>query len=168
MYRVPNSKLAIVRNKPLASAAVLAAVMALSATISSANAIGFGGEPSHIAGGLSHSAGWKSVLARADEVEIGTGAVCDTEKQAERLASLVTDGAEVALQTVNAEEHDATACEVLTVAFVRGTRVGLVRTKDVTMEIVEILVLGVVTPSGLQRAEPAVYFSPFNVEEMRA
>jgi len=83
------------------------------------------------------------VLARADEVEIGTGAVCDTEKQAERLASLVTDGAEVALQTVNAEEHDATACEVLTVAFVRGTRVGLVRTKDVTMEIVEILVLGV-------------------------
>lgn len=102
--------------------------------------------------------------ARADEVEMGTGAVCDTQKQAEHLASLITEDAAVALQTVNAEEHNATACEFLTVAFVRGSRVGMVTSNDITMEIVEVLVLGVVTSSGLKPAEPGVYFSLFKIE----
>jgi hypothetical protein len=106
-----------------------------------------------------------SAPALADEVQMGRGAVCDTQKQAERLASLMADDAEIALQTVNAEEDDATACEYLTVAFVRGSRVGLIRTNGLTLEIVEVLVLGVLTASGLQAAEPAVHFSLFNVEE---
>jgi hypothetical protein len=109
-----------------------------------------------------------SAPALGDEVEMGRGAVCDTQKQAERLASLITEDAEVALQTVNAEEHYATACEYLRVAFVRGSRVGLVRTNGLTMEIVEVLVLGVVTASGVQPAEPGVYFSLFKVEEPAA
>jgi hypothetical protein len=106
-----------------------------------------------------------SAPACADEVEMGRGAVCDTQKQAERLASLITENAEIALQTVNAEEDYATACEYLNVAFVRGARVSLVRTNGLTMEIVEVLVLGVVTASGLQSAEPGVHFSLFKVEE---
>jgi hypothetical protein len=106
-----------------------------------------------------------SAPAVADEVEMGRGAVCDTQKQAERLASLMTEEAEVALQIVNAEEHYATACEYLNVAFVRGSRVGLVRTNGLTMEIVEVLVLGVLTESGLRPAEPGVYFSLFKVDE---
>ena len=109
-----------------------------------------------------------SAPALADEVQMGRGAVCDTQKQAERLASLMADDAKIALQTVNAEEHDATACEYLTVAFVRGSRVGLVRTNGLTMEIIEILVLGVVTASGLQSAEPGIYFSLFKVDEPTA
>jgi hypothetical protein len=104
----------------------------------------------------------------AHEVEMGRGAVCDTQKQAERLASLIIDDAEVALRTVNAEEHDATACEYLTVAFVRGPRVGLVTTNGLTMEVVEVLVLGVLTATGLQPAEPGVHFSLFKVEEPAA
>jgi hypothetical protein len=99
---------------------------------------------------------------------MGRGAVCDTQKQAERLASLITEGADVALQTVNTEEHYATACTYLSVAFVRGLRVGMVRTNGLTMEIIEILVLGVVTASGLQPAEPGVYFSLFEVDEPMA
>ena len=105
-----------------------------------------------------------SAPALADEVETGRGAVCDTQKQAERLASLITEEAEVALQIVNAEEHYASACEYLNVAFLRGSRVGLVRTNGLTMEIVEVLVLGVITERGLQPAEPGVYFSLFKVE----
>ncbi len=35
---------------------------------------------------------------------------------------------------------------------------------DITMEIVEVLVLGVVTSSGLKPAEPAVYFTLFKIE----
>ena len=106
-----------------------------------------------------------SAPALGDEVEMGKGAVCDTQKQAERLASLMAEEAEVALRTVNAEEHDATACEYLTVAFVRGSRVGLVTTNGLTMEIVEVLVLGVLTANGLQPAEPGVHFSLFKVDE---
>ena len=106
-----------------------------------------------------------SAPALGDEVEMGKGAVCDTQKQAERLASLMAEEAEVALRTVNAEEHGATVCEYLTVAFVRGSRVGLVRTNGLTMEIVEVLVLGVLTANGLQPAEPGVHFSLFKVDE---
>jgi hypothetical protein len=106
-----------------------------------------------------------SAPAFADDIEMGRGAVCDTQRQAERLASLITENVEIALQILNAEEHNATACEYLNVAFVRGTRVALVRTDALTMEIVEVLVLGVVTASGLQSAEPGVYFSLFRVEE---
>jgi len=106
--------------------------------------------------------------ALADEAEMGRGAVCDTQLQAERLASLMTENADVALQTVNTEEHYATACEYLNLAFVRGSRVGLVTTNGLTMEIVEILVLGVLTERGLQPAEPGVYFSLFKLEEPTA
>jgi hypothetical protein len=106
-----------------------------------------------------------SAPALGDEVQMGKGAVCDTQKQAERLASLMAEDAEIALRTVNAEEHDATACEYLTVAFVRGSRVGMVRTNGLTMEIVEVLVLGVLTANGLEPAEPVVHFSLFKVEE---
>jgi hypothetical protein len=106
-----------------------------------------------------------SAPAVGHEAEMGTGAVCDTQSQAERLASLMAEDAEVALQTVNAEEQDATACEYLTVAFVRGPRVGLVRTNGLTMEVVEVFVLGVLTASGLQPAEPGIHFSLFKVEE---
>ena len=106
-----------------------------------------------------------STPAFPQEAEMGRGAVCDTQKQAERLASLMAEDAEIALQTVNAEEHNATACEYLTVAFVRGPRVGLVRTNGLTMEVVEVLVLGVLTGNGLQPAEPGVHFSLFKIEE---
>ena len=94
--------------------------------------------------------------------------MCDTQKQAERLASLVAEDSEVALETVNSEEHYATACEYLNVAFVRGSRVGVVRTNGVTLEIVEVLVVGVVTARGVRPARPEVFFSLFKVDETTA
>ena len=106
-----------------------------------------------------------SAPALADEVETGKGALCDTQKQAERLASLVAEDSGAALETVNAEEHNPTACEYLNVAFVRGSRVGVVRTNGLTLEIVEVLVVGLVTERGVRPAQPGVYFSLFKVEE---
>jgi hypothetical protein len=40
-----------------------------------------------------------------------------------------------------------TACEYLNVAFVRGSRVGVVRTNGVTLEIVEVLAPQAATPA---------------------
>ena len=106
-------------------------------------------------------------IALADEVEMGRGALCDTQKHAERLASLVAEDSKVALETVNSEEH-ATACEYLNVAFVRGSRVGVVGTNGVTLEIVEVLVVGVVIARGVRPARPEVFFSLFKVDETAA
>jgi hypothetical protein len=52
-------------------------------------------------------------------LEVGQGLVCDTPKQVERFVALREDGTDVtvALQTVNNESHDATACNVALVAF---------------------------------------------------
>jgi hypothetical protein len=52
-------------------------------------------------------------------LEIGQGLVCDTPKQVERFVALREDGTDVtvALQTVNDESDDATACDVALVAF---------------------------------------------------
>jgi hypothetical protein len=54
------------------------------------------------------------------------------------------------------------------VAFVRGSRVGVVRTNGVTLEIVEVLVVGLVTARGIRRARPEVFFSLFKVDETAA
>jgi hypothetical protein len=106
--------------------------------------------------------------ARAEEVEVGTGPVCGTQKQVERLANLFGDDTDSAINTVNAEERDPTACKIADVAYLRGSRIATVRGKDVTFEIVKILILGVVTPQGVQQTAPAVYFSLFPIDERAA
>ena len=106
--------------------------------------------------------------ALAEEVQVGSGPVCDTQKQAERLASLLGDSVRSAVMAANAEERDPTACKIADVAYLRGSRIATVRRKDVTYEIVEILVLGVVTPAGVQQTAPAVHFSLFPIDERMA
>jgi hypothetical protein len=52
-------------------------------------------------------------------LEVGQGIICDTPEQVERFVALRGDGMDVtvALQTVNDESHDSTACDVALVAF---------------------------------------------------
>jgi len=102
---------------------------------------------------------------RAHEIETGSGAICDTREQAQRLAVLLDDDAQAAIRTVNAEAHDATACALASMASVRGAKAG---NKAGTFEIVEVLVVGVETRRGLKQASPAVYFTLFKVEERPA
>jgi hypothetical protein len=103
--------------------------------------------------------------ACAYEVEIGNGAICDTQKQVERLASLISGGDRSAIRIVNTEQGDPTACSQANIAFVRGSRVATIRTNDQTVEIVEILVLGLVSPTGVRATAPAVYYSLFKIDE---
>jgi hypothetical protein len=106
--------------------------------------------------------------ARAHDIETGSGVICDTREQAQRLATLLEEDAQAAIRTVNAEAHDPTACAFATVAYVRGARAGTARSKAGTFEIVEVLVVGVETRRGLQGASPAVYFTLFKIEERAA
>jgi hypothetical protein len=104
----------------------------------------------------------------AHEIETGSGVICDTREQAQRLAFLLDHDAQAAIRTVNAEAHDVNACALATVAYVRGAKAGTARSKAGTFEIVEVLVVGVETRRGLQQASPAVYFTLFKIEERRA
>jgi plastocyanin len=62
----------------------------------------------------------KAFRSKALDTEYDTGVICDTQKQAERLAMLLDGNERTAIATVNAEERDPSACAVETVAFVRG------------------------------------------------
>jgi hypothetical protein len=105
------------------------------------------------------------VPAQASEYEIGTSLLCDTQAQAERFVALFSGDAQVAVQAVNAEEHDPTACALINVAFLRGSHLGTARHGDAAFEIVRILVVGIDTESGIQAVRPTAYFSLFGVKE---
>jgi hypothetical protein len=108
------------------------------------------------------------VPAHAQEVEVGTSLVCDTQEQAERFAALYDGDAQSTVSSVNAAEHDPTACTVSIMAYVRGRQLARLRNKDTTFQIVPILVLGVVTEAGVESVTPASFFSVIEVEEIEA
>src|SRR5260370_42454712 len=88
--------------------------------------------------------------ARAQETEHGDSIVCATQAQAERLATILDRNTNTAINIVNAEEHDPSACFTATVAFVRGARIGTTRNTSATFNIVEILVVGIDTGEGVR------------------
>jgi hypothetical protein len=51
-------------------------------------------------------------------------------------------------------------------AYVRWRKVATARTKDTTFQIVQIVVLGIVTEEGVRSVTPAPYFSVFAVDEI--
>ena len=104
--------------------------------------------------------------ARADEVQVGTGPVCDTQQQAERFAVLYDGDAQTAISTVNAEEHNETACGIVTMAYMPGPPLATARRWNLTFQIVQVLVVGLVTPEGVQAVEPVRLFSVLAIEEI--
>jgi len=103
--------------------------------------------------------------AAAQEVQVGTGPICDTLKQTERLVGLLEGGAETAIKEVNAEERDPTACVVATVVYVKGPQLAIAHNKAGSYRIVKVLVVGLHTPAGVLAVAPAAYFTIFKVEE---
>ena len=104
--------------------------------------------------------------ARAQEIEVGTSLICDTQEQVERFVTLYDGDAQSTVNSVNAAEHNPTACAVSTMAYVRGRQLARARNKDTTFQIVPILVLGVVTEEGVESVTPAPFFTVFEVEEI--
>jgi len=103
--------------------------------------------------------------AQPTEYEVGASLVCDTQTQAERFVALFSGDAQAAIDAVNAEEHDPTACALINAAYLRGSHVGTARHGDSAFEIVRILVVGIDTPAGIQAVQPSAYFSLFGVKE---
>jgi hypothetical protein len=106
--------------------------------------------------------------AQAQNVEIGTGIVCDTQRQMERFVALFHEDAEAAVNAVNAEEDDPNACVFGTIAYVRGPDIATTRTQNATFQIVRVLVVGIFTKAGFRATVPAAFFSPEKVDERPA
>ena len=103
--------------------------------------------------------------AWVDDIEVGTALVCDTRRQVERFVALLHNDTESALAAINAEENDPDACAEANFIFVRGASLATVRTHDATFEIVEILIVGIATATGMHAVTPNVYISLFAIDE---
>src|ERR1700741_4961724 len=126
--------------------------------------------------GKSHKPSWRSGLlalsllltfcfpAQAQEVEVTSGLICDTQKQVEQFIALYDGNAQDTAERVNAAEKNPTACVVSGMAYVRGRNLATARTKDTTFQIVPILVLGVVTANGIQAVAPSIYYSAIEIK----
>jgi hypothetical protein len=86
--------------------------------------------------------------AQAQDVELGPSLICNTEKQVERFIARYDGDTRAAINAVNAEVHDPTACGLVTTAYVRGPQLATARKKDTAFGIVQILVVGVVDEEG--------------------
>jgi len=106
-----------------------------------------------------------SVPAQAHTVEVETGVFCDTQKQMERFVAVFDGDTHTAMNAVNAEENDPTACMYGTIAYIRGPEIATARNRSGTYNIVRVIVVGFMTHSGLRAAGPAASFSAEKVDE---
>lgn len=100
------------------------------------------------------------------DIEVGTNLVCDTESQVEMFVTHYDGDAETAINQVNQEVANPTACVVATTAYLRGPDLATARTKGSTYRIAKIIILGVVTEDGVEATKPTVYYSLFKIDEI--
>jgi hypothetical protein len=103
--------------------------------------------------------------AQAVDYKVGTSIICDTQSQVERFVALFSGDTQAAIEAVNTEEQNATACALVDVVYLRGPEIGMARNGDSAFEIVRILVVGIDTAAGIQAVRPSAYFSLFAVKE---
>ena len=103
--------------------------------------------------------------AGAKDYEYDTTLLCGTQEQVERYVSLFDGDVDNAINEVNAEEHNPNACALGTVAFLRGPKLTMARSKEKAFQIVQILIVGVSTPTGVRPVRPAAFFTLFEVLE---
>lgn len=99
------------------------------------------------------------------QVQYGTGIICDSPEQVESFAvRSAIDGAEKAVAFVNVEAKSATACGVVTVAFLEGPQAKQLVVNDSLIRIVEIAIVGVHLGVGWRPTTPFKQFTMFLVE----
>jgi hypothetical protein len=81
-------------------------------------------------------------LEGADQIQIGTGVICDTQDEASDFVRIMSEhDAGAALQEINRKASSPLACGMATVAFRTGKSLGEVHTGKGSFNILEIEVL---------------------------
>jgi hypothetical protein len=99
------------------------------------------------------------------DIEVETGVFCDTQKQMERYVAVFDGDTQRAIDAVNAEEKDPTACVYGTIAYVRGPEIATTRNSSGTYHIVRVIVVGFMTHSGFRASAPAASFAAEKIDE---
>jgi hypothetical protein len=102
------------------------------------------------------------------DIEVETGVFCDTQKQMERYVAIFDGDTQRAINAVNAEENDRTACVYGTIAYVRGPEIATTRNRSGTYHIVRVIVVGFMSHSGFRASAPAASFSAEKIDERAA
>jgi invasion protein IalB len=100
------------------------------------------------------------------QVEYGATVICDTQAQMERFVALFDGDANRAMDQVNTEESNPTACIGATMAFMRGGELSKASNAQGTYKIIQVLVFGIDTPQGFQAVQPVAFFSIEKTEEI--
>ena len=90
-----------------------------------------------------HAAPLGSATINPAQISIGRAIICDTSEQAQRFVSLHNGGSEMtqALQVINKEAANPSACGTAIVAFRSGEAMGSVRVEGQLANLVKITVL---------------------------
>jgi hypothetical protein len=99
-------------------------------------------------------------------IQVGTTIICDTQQQMERFVVLFEGDFAAAMNKVNTEENNPTACIGATMAYVQGDELSKAKGLRGTYNIIRVLVLGITTPMGFQAIQPAAFFSIVKSEEV--
>ena len=106
--------------------------------------------------------------SHAQTVEVETGVFCETQKQMERFVAVFDGDAYAAMDAVNAEENDPTACVYGTIAFIRGPEIATARNNKEAYHIVRVIVVGFITHFGFRASAPAASFATEKIDERAA
>jgi hypothetical protein len=103
--------------------------------------------------------------AHAYEIENGSVIACDTQEQVERFVQLFDGQQQLAINAVNSEEDNPSACAVIDVTYVPGPALGVSRSRSYAFEITPIVVVGATTQHGYRQVKPTLFFTPVNLQE---
>jgi hypothetical protein len=98
----------------------------------------------------------------SESPEVGVGLVCNSAQQVERFLTLHHDGhqsPESAVQVVNQETHDANACMIAAIVFIRGGEHGAVGGAGGVMRITRIQIVAARTPVGWAQVDHLVQYT---------
>jgi hypothetical protein len=95
---------------------------------------------------------------QAQEIHQGVGIICDTQLQAE---SYVRDWNGSNDETLKLVNNGSTACAIVGVVYLKGQKVSEARGKGGSFEVTPIMVVGVISPLGIQRVQPFPQFTLF-------
>ena len=100
------------------------------------------------------------------KIQVGTTIICDTQKQMERFVVVFDGDYATAINRVNIEENNPTACMGATMAYVQGDELSKAKSTKGTYNIVRVLVVGIGTMHGFQAIQPAAFYSIVKSEEV--
>jgi hypothetical protein len=106
---------------------------------------------------------------RAQEITFGTGLVCNQLEDVERYVALYDEGnsADAAVDEVN-QEAGQSACEMMTVAYIRGEDIKIIRIGGGFGAIVKVAVVGLHTDTQWLSVPPQEQFMIVSVEDREA